>query len=195
VTKDAREQKELRKALQDKEKDIATLQQQLRQSKVEFLRTEQHRGKLFQAVREAKQEIMIISPWMTPAACDENLCKLFAEAIVRGVRLRIGYHMGKDRYPGEAERNRHNVETVKRTMRKHVNRMAPSHSSDFLNDVVKTAGTHQKILVCDREFAITGSFNWLSYAGNQDAGYHQELSVLFQHPDPVNELAEIVLQV
>jgi hypothetical protein len=202
ATQDARERKELeekidelQKNLQSKEQAIETLRQQLRQSKVEFLRTEQHRRKLFQAVCEAKQEIIIISPWMTPTACDDQLCKAFAEAIVRGVRLRIGYGIGRDRSPQEAEYNRHNVEEVKKTIRKHVRSLNSSCSLDFLNDIVKTAGTHQKMLVCDRQFAITGSFNWLSYMGKQDDGYRQEISVLFQHPEPVNELAEIALKV
>ena len=76
-----------------------------------------------------------------------------------------------------------------------MSKLSPSHPHHYLNDIVKTAGTHQKILVCDRQFAITGSFNWLSYKGRQDSGYREELGVLFQHPDPVNELAEIALRV
>lgn len=201
ATQDARERQalqekieELQHLLEGKDKDIQLLLQQLRQSDVEFLRTEQHRSKLLQAVREAKQEVIIISPWITPAACDDQLCKLFADALIRGVHLRIGYHMGKDRNPQEAEYNRHNVEEVKKSIRKHLRNLSPSQNVNFQNDIVKTKGTHQKILVCDRSFAITGSFNWLSYKGQKGQGYRRELGVVFRHPDPVNELAEIAMK-
>lgn len=202
ATQDARERKaledkleELQKELQSKDKNIAILRQQLKLNNVEFLRTEQHRAKLLEAVSKAKEEVIIISPWMTPAACDDRLCQLFAKAILRGVRLRIGYSMGKDRSRREAERNQRNVEKVTKAIEKQIRDLNSSYPLDFLHDIVKTTGTHQKILVCDRQFAITGSFNWLSYAGKQDEGYRQELSVLFQHPDPVKELAEIALSV
>lgn len=201
ATQDARERKaleekikELQNLLNGKEKDIQLLHKQLRQSNVEFLRTEQHREKLLQAIGEAKQEVIIISPWITPAACDEQLCKLFAEALVRGVRLRIGYSMGRENDPRDEERNRHNVEEVKKTIRKHLRNLNAPRTIHFQDDIVKTTGTHQKILVCDRTFAITGSFNWLSYKGQKDRGYRQELGVVFRHHDPVNEIAEIALQ-
>jgi phosphatidylserine/phosphatidylglycerophosphate/cardiolipin synthase-like enzyme len=58
----------------------------------------------------------------------------------------------------------------------------------------ETRGTHQKILICDRTFAVTGSFNWLSYAGEQDEGYRNETGTLFRHIDQINALATIALQ-
>ena len=201
ATQDARERKaleekieELQHMLDGKDKNIELLREQLRQSNVEFLHTEQHRSKLLQALREAKEEVIIISPWMTTASCDDQLCKLFAETLMRGVHLRIGYNMGKDRNPEEAEFNRHNAEEVKNLIKKHLRNLSPSRTIHFQNDIVKTTGTHQKILVCDRTFAITGSFNWLSYKGQRGQGYRRELGVIFRHPDPVNKLAEIALK-
>ena len=81
---------------------------------------------------------------------------------MRGIRLRIGYSSGRENDPKDVERNRHNVEEVKKSIRKSLRNLNPSHAINFQDDIVKTIGTHQKILVCDRTFAITGSFNWLS---------------------------------
>jgi DNA-binding MarR family transcriptional regulator len=199
ATQDARERKELEQKilqlqaeLQSMDKDIAALHEQLRQSKVEFLRTEQHREWLLRAIREAKQEVIIISPWMNRTACDDHFCELFAKALARGVRMCIGYGMGHERYPAETNRNKRNVDEVKFAIKKRIRDTDPT---PFLRDIVETTGTHQKILVCDRQFAITGSFNWLSYTGKQNEGYRQELSVLFRYIDQVNELANIGIQV
>jgi phosphatidylserine/phosphatidylglycerophosphate/cardiolipin synthase-like enzyme len=83
---------------------------------------------------------------------------------------------------------------VKKSIKKHLRNLNPSRIINFQNDIVKTKGTHQKILICDRAFAITGSFNWLSYKGQKGQGYRRELGVVFRHPDPVNELAEIAMK-
>jgi hypothetical protein len=163
--------------------------EQLRQNQVEFLRTEQHRPWLMRALREAQEEVVIISPWMNRRACDDELCALIGSAIVRGVRIRIGYGFGKARSAAEADRNHSNVSQVKSALRHHI---PPSHEK--LLEMKETSGTHQKILVCDRTFAISSSFNWLSYAGQQDEGYRNETGTVFRHLDQVDELARIALQ-
>ena len=198
ATQDARERQALeeklgalQKEVRAKEQDIQLLRQQLQQKNVEFLRTEQHRAKLLQAAREAKELLIIISPWMNPDACNEELCELFAKALLRGVHLHIGYYMGKERNPKNAAYNQRNVEEVIKAIRRQLQKLNSSHSIDLQKVIVKTTGTHQKILVCDKQFAITGSFNWLSYTGG--ASRH-ELSVLFRHIDQINELTDIALQ-
>ncbi len=198
ATQDARERqaleerlRELQREVQVKDQDIQLLRQQLQQKSVEFLRTAQHRAKLLQAVREAKEQLIIISPWMTPEACNEELCVLFAKALLRGVHLHIGYYMGIDRNLRNAAYNQRNVEEVIKAIKKHLQKLNPSHSIDLEKVIVKTTGTHQKILVCDKQFAITGSFNWLSFTGE---GNRHELSVLFRHLDQINELTDIALE-
>ena len=199
ASQDARERAELetksqqlQQSLRAKSLMITKLRQQLRQNKVEFLRTEQHRGELIRALREAKEEVIIISPWMNRSACDDVICNLIGNAISRGVRVRIGYGMGHERNRAEASRNQYNIEEVKRAVRKCVKNPP---FVEYMNDIVETAGTHQKILICDRQFAITGSFNWLSYTGKRDEGYRQELSAVFRQSEQVQELADIALQV
>ena len=103
-----------------------------------------------------------------------------------------GYGLGHERHPGEANFQKQLVNQLKSSIKK---RLRGIDSTAFQSDIVETAGTHQKILVCDRQFAITGSFNWLSYPGKLKEGYSQELSVLFRYIDQVNELANIAMQV
>lgn len=181
---------QLKEELRLKREDNEILRRYLKQSQVEFLQTEQHRPILVQALREAQKEIIIISPWMNRRACNDDLCRLIGEAIKRGVRIRIGYGMGKERDAQETARNRENVNAVRRALERFI-----PPSSIHLLDMRKTNGTHQKILVCDRKFAVTGSFNWLSYAGGQDEGYRNETGTLFRHANQINELASIALRV
>ena len=181
---------QLKEELGLKREDNEILRQQLRHSQVEFLRTEQHRPILMQALREAREEIIIISPWMNLRTCNDELCRLIGDAIKRGVRVRIGYGIGKERDIHEAARNQNNVNAVRRALDRHI----PASRVNLL-EMRKTNGTHQKILVCDRTFAVTGSFNWLSYAGGQDEGYRNETGTLHRHIDQVNELVNIALRV
>ncbi|HEU5377495.1 MAG TPA: hypothetical protein VFV38_18895, partial [Ktedonobacteraceae bacterium] len=71
ATQDARERQELEEKLnalqqeiREREQTIQQLQKQLQPSQVEFLRTDQHRARLFQAAREAKERLIILSSWI-----------------------------------------------------------------------------------------------------------------------------------
>ncbi|HEU5378610.1 MAG TPA: reverse transcriptase N-terminal domain-containing protein, partial [Ktedonobacteraceae bacterium] len=71
ATQDARERQELEEKLnalqqeiREREQIIQQLQKQLQPSQVEFLRTDQHRARLFQAAREAKERLIILSSWI-----------------------------------------------------------------------------------------------------------------------------------
>lgn len=192
-TQDRREREELQAALAAVNNELAaaqremeTMRDELRQQHVEFLRTEEHREVLERALREARREVVIISPWMNRRACDDALCDLMAAAIARGVRIRIGYGMGRERTRDEAALNRHNIQEVRRAL---LSRIASERQR--LLQLCETSGTHQKILVCDRAFAVAGSFNWLSYRGERDFAYRSETGILVRHPEQVAELAAL----
>lgn len=179
---------QLKEELRIKREEGNELRKRLRESQVEFLRTEQHRAVLEQALRQATEEVIIISPWMNRRACNDDLCQLMAKAVASGVRIRIGYGMGRERDPREDARNRNNIQAVKNALR----RFVPANFSSLL-ELKQTSGTHQKILVCDHSFAVTGSFNWLSYVGQQDEGYRNETGTLFRGEQQVAEIRRIAL--
>jgi phosphatidylserine/phosphatidylglycerophosphate/cardiolipin synthase-like enzyme len=184
-----RAQEALRAELETEQRQLAPLQAILADQQVQFLRTEDHRGVLERALREAVTQVLIISPWMNRRACDDDLCRLIAAAVARGVHVRIGYGMGRERNRVEDNRNYHNVQEVKLALRRLI---APEHASRLA--WCQTTGTHQKILVCDRAFAVAGSFNWLSYRGDRDDSYRSETGILVRQPDQVAALAAIAEQ-
>lgn len=183
--------KGLQQELRTKEQTIQQLQNQLQQRQVEFLRTDEHRGKLFQAVREAQKRLIILSSWINPDACNEELCGLFAKALLRGVHLHIGYFTEKDRNYRNAAYYQRNAKEVINAIKRNLNRQKNSSGIEIQNIIVEARGTRQNILVCDTRFGITGSFPWLSAP---DEGKRTELSILFRHSDQINELAEVGLQ-
>lgn len=183
----------LQEELKAKRAESERMLAELRQHQGEFLRTEQHRAILELALQEAQREVLIVSPWMNSRACDTQLCDLVAQAVRRGVRVRIAY--GTTERPGDpdAGRHRNNAQRVISALKAAVGREALGERAALL-DIYKTSGTHQKILVCDRAFAVLGSFNWLSYRGEQDEGYRNETSILLRDPTAIEDLARIALQ-
>jgi hypothetical protein len=184
---------ELERVLQQKQEENALLLQQLEQHRVELLKTEEHRGILERALKEAKQEVIIISPWLNRRTCDDALCALVAKAVKRGVQVRIGYGIteGKDRQ--DDDRNRANAQRVKNAMKNAVDKEGKVALGGKL-DIQRISDTHQKILLCDRSFGILGSFNWLSYRGELDAQYRTEISSVFHDPTVIEKLAKRALQ-
>ncbi|MBD0394663.1 MAG: hypothetical protein ICV52_12615, partial [Microcoleus sp. C1-bin4] len=48
--------------------------------------------------------------------------------------------------------------------------------------------THAKILISDVKFAVTTSFNWLSFKGDRDRTFRDERGTLVSDPQKIDEL-------
>ena len=58
-----------------------------------------------------------------------------------------------------------------------------------LLEVIDLESIHHKVLVCDRRFCVISSFNWLSYRGDLDDGFRQEVGCVVEGEEKVEELA------
>ena len=176
--------------LEANREESARLKRQLEQNQGTFLRTEEHRAVLARALQEAREEVIVISSWLNRRTCDDVLCDLVARAVKRGVRVRIGY--GITERPGDPDlgRNHANAQKVIKALRAALARIASAEQGRLL-DIQRVSDTHEKILVCDRSFAVIGSFNWLSYRGELDREYRREASVILRESASVVELARI----
>jgi hypothetical protein len=184
---------QLEAELEANREESAQLKRQLQQNQGTFLRTEEHRAVLARALQEAREEVIVIAPWLNRRTCDDALCDLVAQAVKRGVRVRIGY--GITERPGDPDLGRHhaNAQKVIRALRAAVARDISAEQARLL-DIQRVSDTHEKILVCDRSFAVIGSFNWLSYRGELDREYRREASVILRESASVAELARIALR-
>ena len=86
-------------------------------------------------------------------------------AVQRGVDVYIGY--GID---GEDQRE---TERDKRAIRD-LQRLATEYRCLHL---VRFGDTHAKVLVCDQQYAIVTSFNWLSFKGDRSRSFRDERGI------------------
>ncbi len=140
-----------------------------------LIKTEEHRPLLLQAVDSAQSELTLVSAWIGRDAFDAELQRKLVQAMERGVQVRIAWGLGTERGP-EAERNR----TRGNNVLNELNRRVSSRMRDRL--IVKRTETHEKFIICDDQFCVWGSFNWLSYRGGLDRGYRRETSSYSERP-------------
>ena len=110
-----------------------------------------------EAIEQAEQELMIVSPWIRG-----NEPKRFVNDIVsvleRGVKVTVIYGNKS------SEENDNNDALAENNLKELFSQYPGSHLIHLGEEIhIESRGTNEKILVCDTKFAIVGSWNWLSH--------------------------------
>lgn len=148
---------------------------------IRILSMAEHRPWLLKTLREnAREQVIIISPWLTPTAVDRELRDAIEGALQRGVDIWIGY--GFDQDPDYRENQ------VLRSLEQ----IARGKNGRHLR-LVRLKDSHAKVVICDQDYMITTSFNWLSFAGRRDWGNRVEFGTLTSDPQAVKAMLELVL--
>ena len=146
-----------------------TISQGLSELAIRFIDTVEHRPFLDQAIAEARERLLITSPWVRNQVVRDDLMRSLYSAANRGVKIHIGYGIS----PNADDCDARAVEQLKK------------FASNNKNVVVGCLGsTHAKILIWD-DNSISGSFNWLSFRGDKDRTYRQEHSVLVLNQEKI----------
>jgi hypothetical protein len=95
-----------------------------------------------EAIDECKKELLIVSPWIRGAA--KHLINKLAN---KNIKTTIIFGWRQDDV---------NDEQVLERLRKMPN-------VNLIDSRTTGEGTHEKIVICDRKFAVIGSWNWLSH--------------------------------
>lgn len=132
------------------------------------------------ALREAKSEIDIMSPWIRFNVINK-LRSDFEAALRRGVKIRILYGIS-DPSDADGDRNDQTIKAV-RDMETWFSRFGDAFKAVHCSSTVNRDGTHGKLLICDDRFYIIGSFNWLSFRGDYRDGGRDELAEYSENPD------------
>lgn len=113
---------------------------------------EQIRNKFLETFFIAKKEIDIASPWISNDVVDKELINLMEYALRNKVKIKILYGIGDD------ERTRRTDEMAAYLL----------HRFSKYNElfIMRKTNTHYKILICDDKYAISGSYNFLSFRGD-----------------------------
>jgi len=160
--------------LQQVEKEIERLHNEDR-----ILSTYEHRPILEKALSEAKKQVVIISPWIRADAMDNELISKIDKALQRKVEVVIGYGISQD--------TKHkDTRPLDR-----LNKLKEKVYGKYLQ-VKRLGNTHEKVLVCDTQFAVITSFNWMSFKGSPTRGFRQETGFLFHDEKNILKLMEDV---
>lgn len=133
----------------------------------------EHKRYFIYVLKNAKKHIYIQSPWVR-----HNVLEIYKEyiqsALEKGVKITIKYGMQKRSEKDKQEIDEGALAYLNELKAKYSN-FSLKHGSD----------DHSKILICDDEFMIVGSFNWLSFAPRDDK--RSETSTINKNKDSIKK--------
>lgn len=157
------------------EAKLRDIENTVKQMTQRWLYCADHPGLLQKALDESESRLMIISPWIRYNIVNENFCKKIEELLKRKVNIYIGYGLVDDR------------KDTKQPIDKIAMKLLEPLQKKYRNFYFKMLGdTHAKVLVSDNKFAITTSFNWLSFKGDPRRKFRDEQGFLASDPALVN---------
>jgi hypothetical protein len=145
---------------------------------------------LLDALQQSEQRLILVCPWLTNFAVDTDVKNLITAALNRGVSIDIGWGHLKDANNDRANLSKETI--LKSSKRKSLYNAIPwfyqlqIEHPDLLT--LKVLGTHEKFLVCDRQFAMLGSHNYLT-SGTSSS--EREVGIKTDSPELIDKLIEI----
>lgn len=140
---------------------------------LQYVQCHEHPKLLKRALTSAKKRLVIISPWVRHQVVDWPFIASLEALLRQGVQVDIGY--GID----EGADDRRKDPTAKVAITKEAERDLRDLERRFKHFRLTLVGnTHRKLLICDDEFAVTTSFNWLSFKGSPQGKPRDEFGVV-----------------
>jgi hypothetical protein len=172
LRKDVEEADPAKKPLLSLQKKDATVP--VPPSKVRVLGVYEHPPLLRSAFKNARERILLVSPWIRASVVDSSFIRAVTECLDRGVSITIGYGIGQ-RDHGEKAPDRNARESLE------------ALSTTFPNfRLVRKGNTHAKILLVDSQYFVTTSFNWLSFRGDPNQPMREEEGTLVEDQSAVD---------
>lgn len=146
------------------------LQQQLQEIQTqtrisEVIHTYQIREYLLKALKQAKNRLMIISPWIKANVVDKDFLSTLEATLKRKVKVYIIYGI-------KGSKNQNDSQSIQQL---------ENFEANYKNlKFDKTENSHRKQIICDDKFAIVTSFNFLSFRADPNLTYRDELGVIIR---------------
>ncbi|WP_445245267.1 phospholipase D-like domain-containing protein [Microcoleus sp. OTE_8_concoct_300] len=180
-TEDKEEKLILEQQLQEAQQQIEKLQVKLDSLlaavPMRWLEMYEHRPLLEQALQDSQERLMIISPWIRASSVDKRFIQQFENLLKRGVQVFIGYGLGEN----DDKKYQSDIQAEK-----NIQKLASQYKDNFR--LKRLGDTHAKILISDVKFAVTTSFNWLSFKGDRDRTFRDERGTLVSDLQKIDEL-------
>lgn len=160
-------------ALSEARERLAKTEARLTQYPVRMLEVFEHPEILDEALREASERLLIVSPWIKNAVVKSAFLERLEAALRRDVDVTICY--GINRYnPAEGSDG-------------YPIRALTQLAEQYPNLVFSALGdTHAKVLILDHRYMVVTSFNWLSFRGDPSKPFRDERGVLVAIPAKID---------
>lgn len=171
----------------EKEKESATEKIRFLEKKIEEMKNERkgadrilstydHRPLLLDALDNASNSVIIVSPWIRAGGLNYEIIGRIERALQRRTRVIIGY--------GISER-----EDNDRWILNQLNNIQKKPYGKNLQ-LIRLSNTHEKVLIKDNEFMVITSFNWLSFKGDPNRGFRQETGYYTESKEAIRQMKD-----
>ncbi len=144
----------------------------------------EHPPYLKKALLSAKRRLVIVSPWIRDSVIDWPFIASLEALLRSGVEVYIGY--GIEKADGNGKRNAaKDKPDISPRAEADLKKLAERYKNFHF---VYVGNTHRKSLVCDDQFAVVTSFNWLSYKGDSQGSPRDERGIVFRKKHHVERL-------
>ena len=143
----------------------------------------EHPALLRRALLKSRKRLLIISPWIRHQVVNwEFMASL--EALLRAnVIVHIGYGLDDGEGAGKGAPGQSKIAITERA-EKDLRSLEGRYKNFHL---IYVGNTHRKLLVSDDEFAVTTSFNWLSFRGDPKDKPRDEYGEVFRKASQVEK--------
>ena len=139
-----------------------------------ILSTYDHRPLLLDALNNAQNIVVIVSPWIKSSGLNNEILGCIERALQRKTRVIIGY--------GISEK-----EDSDRWILQKLTDIRKKKYGNKLS-LIKLSNTHEKVLIKDNEYMVITSFNWLSFKGDPNKGFRQETGYYTESKEAINQM-------
>lgn len=143
----------------------------------------EHPRLLRSALLDSKRRLLIISPWIRHQVVNREFVASLDTLLRKGVVVHIGYGLAE----GEASPRGNPVQgkiPITPQAERDLKALEKKYENFYL---VYVGNTHRKLLVSDDAFAVTTSFNWLSFRGDPKERPRDEYGEVFRKKEHVDK--------
>lgn len=144
----------------------------------------EHPGYLKKALLSAKKRLVIVSPWIRDSVIDWGFVSSLDALLRGGVEVHIGFGIANADGPKKNPAN--DKPDITPGAERDLNELAAKFKNFHF---VYVGNTHRKSLVCDDEFAVVTSFNWLSCKGDSKGKPRDERGHVYRKKHHVEKVA------
>ena len=137
------------------------------------------------ALAHSQERLILVCPWLTDYAVNQEVWELIKAALDRGVSIEIGWGHLKD---VKNDRAKLSKEQLLRSSKWAYNAVPELYKLQLKYPnllELKILGTHEKFLVCDRQFAMLGSHNYLT---SDTKSSEREVGLKTDSPELIDKL-------